>query len=97
MRQKVKIIKDTPQLNSVLCNTKDTAAEGNPVILRSDSYLAVSCDLEDFAALDRVLRQGTPEECDYLFVAEVSITYMEEKAAEAVLQGAAKFESSKFT
>ncbi|PLN79169.1 leucine carboxyl methyltransferase [Aspergillus taichungensis] len=63
----------------------------SPIQVRSKNYVAVGCDLKNLEKLDEVLRrQILPSECSVLFLAEVSLTYMDVKSATAVLQWAAK-------
>lgn len=63
----------------------------SPILVRSKNYVAVGCDLKNLEKLDEVLRrQILPSECSVLFLAEVSLTYMDVNSATAVLQWAAK-------
>ncbi|KAL4776668.1 tRNA wybutosine-synthesizing protein 4 [Aspergillus nidulans var. acristatus] len=61
------------------------------VQIRSGQYVAVGCDLKNLDKLDRVLRtEVLPAECAVLFLAEVSLTYMDVKSANAVVTWASK-------
>jgi tRNA wybutosine-synthesizing protein 4 len=61
------------------------------VQIRSGQYVAVGCDLKNLDKLDRVLRaEVLPAECAVLFLAEVSLTYMDVKSANAVVSWASR-------
>ncbi|KAE8358334.1 hypothetical protein BDV27DRAFT_150537 [Aspergillus caelatus] len=61
------------------------------VQIRSKHYLAVGCDLKNLTKLDNVLRaEVLPSECAVLFLAEVSLTYMDVKSANAVVSWASR-------
>jgi tRNA wybutosine-synthesizing protein 4 len=63
----------------------------DPIQIRSKRYLAVGCDLKNLEKLDKVLRtEILPERCSVLFLAEVSLTYMDVKSANAVVNWASK-------
>lgn len=59
--------------------------------IRSKQYIAIGCDLKNLAKLDRVLKtQILPSQCSVLFLAEVSLTYMDVKSANDVVSWASK-------
>lgn len=63
-------------LRDALLRTNLRPAE-SPLYLRSDKYMALGCDLKDLATLEKTLRaEFQVSECSFLFVAEVSLTYM---------------------
>ncbi|KAK1146060.1 tRNA methyltransferase ppm2 [Aspergillus melleus] len=65
--------------------------DDSDVQIRSKDYIAVGCDLKNLTKLDRVLKtQILPSECSVLFLAEVSLTYMDVKSANAVVNWASK-------
>lgn len=60
----------------------------------SDHYLAIGCDLKNIKKLDKTLRNEVlPAECSVLFLAEVSLTYMDVGSANAVVNWASKLSS----
>lgn len=60
------------------------------VRLRSDSYIAMGCDLNDTGKLDEALQNEFDlEKCVVLCIAEVSVTYMDVQAADALISWAA--------
>ena len=65
--------------------------DDSDVQIRSKDYIAVGCDLKNLTKLDRVLKtQILSSECSVLFLAEVSLTYMDVKSANAVVNWASK-------
>ncbi|KAL2853220.1 hypothetical protein BJY01DRAFT_232317 [Aspergillus pseudoustus] len=89
--EKTEII--TRLLESVEFGTNESAVQ-----VRSTEYIAVGCDLNNLEKLDHVLKtQVLPAECVVLFVAEVSLTYMDAQSANAVINWASKLsEDSEF-
>lgn len=75
-------------LRNALLKTKLRQTE-QPILLRSDGYMALGCDLKDLATLERVLRaEFGISATTILFVAEVSVTYMPLKDSDALIQWA---------
>ncbi|TQS38467.1 hypothetical protein Golomagni_01027 [Golovinomyces magnicellulatus] len=92
--RKRKIIQEAPDLNSMLKNIE--VAEGH-VLLRSDQYLLVGCDLRNLYQLSEILSDiVNAQDALILFIAEVSITYMDVKAADNIIEWASKFPYAKF-
>jgi len=64
----------------------------HPIVFESNEYFQVGCDLRDLktleASLADILGPDFHHECTFIFVAEVSITYMETEGADAVIQWA---------
>jgi tRNA wybutosine-synthesizing protein 4 len=81
-------------LRDVLLKTKLRSSEP-PVYLRSDGYMALGCDLKDLRTLEQALRaEFDVPATSILFVAEVSVTYMPVKDADALIQWASTLEDS---
>jgi tRNA wybutosine-synthesizing protein 4 len=60
-----------------------------PVYVRSSRYLALGCDLRDLETLERLLRvEIDAADASFLFVAEVSVTYMPTPDADSVIRWA---------
>lgn len=75
-------------LRNALLKTKLRQTE-QPILLRSDGYMALGCDLKDLATLERVIRaEFDISATSILFVAEVSVTYMPLKDSDALIQWA---------
>ncbi|KAI4704021.1 hypothetical protein J4E81_001085 [Alternaria sp. BMP 2799] len=83
-------------LRDALLRTKLRQSE-QPVYLRSDSYMALGCDLKDLVTLERLLRaEFDVPSSSILFVAEVSVTYMPLKDSDALIQWASTIEDARF-
>lgn len=90
MQKKRTIVLETPQLKELLgenFTTSETITDH--VLLKSDKYCQVGCDLRELADLRAVL-EGLVDlsNCDVLFVAEVSITYMDTESTDNLIQWA---------
>lgn len=87
METKCKIIRDTPKINNLLHAFNTDATGADPSILYdSEEYAAVGCDLRNLRRLGRLLHKVVDiENCLVLCVAEVSITYMQTEAADALI------------
>ena len=98
MQNKCGIIDKTEQLHGLLVDFYRTTNEDG-VLGAGDPYLAVGCDLRNVARLKGILQDAVEIEGDdvaILFVAEVSIAYMEREAAEAVLEWTATYDDVRF-
>ncbi|EUC30052.1 hypothetical protein COCCADRAFT_7829 [Bipolaris zeicola 26-R-13] len=83
-------------LRNALLKTKLRQTE-QPILLRSDGYMALGCDLKDLATLERVLRaEFDISATTILFVAEVSVTYMPLKDSDALIQWASTIGDARF-
>lgn len=85
----------SPDLLALLTNVEYPAMEG--IRLRSDSYTAVGCDLSDPQRFEDLLGQiSALESTSICFVAEVSITYMKNQAADRLIRWAARLPDTHF-
>ena len=93
--KKCNVVGSTSQLRELLGHF-DRSAEATGVFLRSGNYSALGCDLVDLARLKKLL-SGEIDTSNSLILctAEVSITYMNDKAADALIQLMSQFEDSK--
>ncbi|SZF05396.1 unnamed protein product [Blumeria hordei] len=88
------IVQQCPELHSALTNT---ASSENNILLRSDQYFQVGCDLRELTLLEEVLATiFERNNCSVLFVAEVSLTYMDVSAANALIKWASSFPDAGF-
>ncbi|PVH80226.1 LCM-domain-containing protein [Cadophora sp. DSE1049] len=94
MLKKRAVVQSIAELNSMLTNIE---VSENDVLFRSDQYIQLGCDLRDLRGLDRVLG-GVVDvaQCSILFTAEVSITYMNVEAADALIQWAGGLPEARF-
>lgn len=90
MQKKRAIVLGTPQLRQLLGDNPIISEEDTEqVLLRSDKYCQLGCDLRKLDALRQCLESFLPlSDCSVLFVAEVSITYMDTNSADALIQWA---------
>lgn len=69
----------------------------NPLILTSSQYIALSCDLRDLDTFSSTLNGLFPfANNSFLFTAEVSLTYMDNKSADDLIQWAGTLPDSDF-
>lgn len=98
MQKKVSVISTTPQLKDLLPNL-NTTINKDGLFCRSDNYAAIGCDLRNLDFLSFILKeQMNVETCKVaiLFVAEVSIAYMDHSGSQAVLEWASSYEDVTF-
>ncbi|KAH9898611.1 LCM-domain-containing protein [Xylariomycetidae sp. FL2044] len=95
MAKKSRVVEDTPELCSMLKNLVRTTQ--GIVLLKSEQYVQIGCDLRHLDAIKDALSDCLVlAECEFLFVAEVSITYMETDGADAVIKWASTFGQCEF-
>jgi Leucine carboxyl methyltransferase. len=89
IERKRQTVLNTPELVGAFTGLKGPGETVKPVVLQTDQYVQIGCDLRDLVTfrkgLDAVLRAELAE-CEFIFVAEVSITYMETEGADGVIQ-----------
>ncbi|TGO32244.1 hypothetical protein BHYA_0336g00050 [Botrytis hyacinthi] len=95
MIKKQTVVKNAPELNSMLTNLN--IIQNGDILLSSDQYLQLGCDLRDLKQLEETISKVVDiEKCSFLFTAEVSITYMPTEAADALIQWANKLPNARF-
>lgn len=88
MRRKLNIINHYPELSELL-RDKDSLEKGGHVMLKSRNYIAMSCDLRNLDQFSTLLNGLSPFETSaFLFIAEVSLTYMVQESADKLIQWA---------
>ncbi|KAL7952306.1 hypothetical protein V8C34DRAFT_323821 [Trichoderma compactum] len=88
MKKKRAIVLQTPELRSLLENDFALGdGDKDGLLLRSNKYCQLGCDLRQLDRLRMTLESiiNLPE-CAILFVAEVSITYMDTQSADSLIQ-----------
>ncbi|OAG42950.1 hypothetical protein AYO21_02901 [Fonsecaea monophora] len=86
MISKREIILNTPKMRDMLSRTADTTDSVKGVVLDSDVYVAIGCDLRNPRRLERLLRSVIDlDQCLVFCLAEVSITYMATKDADDLI------------
>ena len=90
MLKKRDIVLETPQLRELLGQDVSVSeTDKDPVLIKSSTYCQVACDLRELETLRRTLASLTPlAESEVLFVAEVSVTYMDTLSADSVIEWA---------
>ncbi|KAG6005918.1 hypothetical protein E4U21_007552 [Claviceps maximensis] len=98
MRKKRSIVLETPQLRGILGQDFVISdSDKDHVMLRSEAYCQIGCDLRELDKIEAILEElASLSDCPVLFVAEVSITYMDTKFADALIQWASKIGHSEF-
>lgn len=92
MVRKCAVLNEHPSLLQDCGNLSAEAPKHPAILLETSRYVAVGCDLTDTHTLDFILRDLLGfTNCAFLFIAEVSMTYMGVKAADQVLRWAASF------
>lgn len=95
MERKSSIVKETTELNSVLSGIEDSKTPF--IFFESDQYVQIGCDLRQLDRIEQTLATvidiGASE---FMFVAEVSITYMETQAADSVIRWASSLSKAEF-
>ena len=87
------MVNSTEELSSFLTNVE--ILEGD-ILLRSDQYLQLGCDLRNLKLLNQTLASAIDiENCLILLTAEVSITYIKVEAANDLIEWAGKLPDGK--
>ncbi|KAI2642007.1 leucine carboxyl methyltransferase [Xylaria nigripes] len=95
MSKKRAVVLNTPELCSVF-EPLDTNA-GKHVLLKSDGYCQIGCDLRNTTDIKEALSTCLDlSDCIFMFVAEVSITYMETSGADGVISWASSLGQAEF-
>lgn len=86
IQKKRAIVLQTPELRDLLGNDFTIGEGKDGLLLRSNSYCQLGCDLRQLDQLRDVLKTVIDlPECAILFVAEVSITYMDTQSADSLI------------
>ncbi|KAK1985096.1 leucine carboxyl methyltransferase [Colletotrichum cereale] len=95
IQKKRQIVLETPELQGLLGSWE--VSQDSPVVLKSQRYCQVGCDLRQLATLQRCLDTlfDIPN-TEFLFVAEVSITYMDTEGADGVIGWASALRHADF-
>jgi tRNA wybutosine-synthesizing protein 4 len=79
------MVQQTPELNGVLKNLE--FPKDGDILLRSDQYLQVGCDLRDLAKLEKFFSSEFDLSNSVVFcTAEVSIAYMDVDTSDALIK-----------
>ncbi|OTA88070.1 hypothetical protein M434DRAFT_126533 [Hypoxylon sp. CO27-5] len=95
IEKKCRVVQETPELRSLLTELKTNV--GNHVQLQSDQYVQIGCDLRHISDIQQALSTVVNiAHCEFMFVAEVSITYMETEGADSVIKWASTLGQAEF-
>ncbi|KAH8677272.1 leucine carboxyl methyltransferase [Xylariales sp. PMI_506] len=95
MAKKRLIVQEIPELSSILDG--QVASSDALIMLQSDQYIQLGCDLRDLERIQQSLSTIVNiKDSDFMFVAEVSITYMETQSADAVIKWASSLGQAEF-
>ncbi|OTA02640.1 hypothetical protein A9Z42_0030430 [Trichoderma parareesei] len=88
MHKKRAVVLQTPELRKLLGDDYTMSDKGKDgLLLRSATYCQLGCDLRQLGRLRTLLESVVSlSECAILFVAEVSITYMDTQYADALIE-----------
>lgn len=97
MQRKRTTVMATHELNDCLTNLDVMEGASAGVMLKSDRYAQIGRDLRQLDAIRAAIAELVDiEASSFLFVAEVSITYMENVSADAILQWASGMGQAEF-
>ncbi len=90
IERKRQTVLGTPALLDMLAGVRHGEGLAKPMVLESEQYVQIGCDLRDLKTLQQGLTAAVGDlgECELIFVAEVSITYMEREGADEVVRWA---------
>ncbi|KAI5923835.1 leucine carboxyl methyltransferase [Camillea tinctor] len=93
--KKTAVVSQTSELISPLTGLKTSTV--SPILLQADQYVQIGCDLRDLKTLEQAMSTFLDiPNCVFMFVAEVSITYMETEGADGVIKWASALGHSEF-
>ena len=85
MISKREIILNTPKMSDLLTPKADHSP-GQGILLDTEEYVALGCDLRNLRRLERLLKSVIDiDQCLVLCIAEVSITYMATEGSDALI------------
>ncbi|KAL5621231.1 hypothetical protein BROUX41_006701 [Berkeleyomyces rouxiae] len=97
MHKKKQIVMQIPELAKLLGDSFKATERATGVILESPKYSQIACDLRELDAVTKMIQEVVDlNDSHVLFVAEVSITYMDNKSADNVVQWASTIPSAEF-
>ena len=97
IRKKCDVILQTESLHEALLSIeKDTGSD--IAMLRSQNYIAIGCDLQDSSKLVEILEQEelARNQSSVMFIAEVSLTYMDVEASNRLIKWGATLRDGTF-
>ncbi|KAA8909141.1 hypothetical protein TRICI_004618 [Trichomonascus ciferrii] len=97
MKRKLRIVENYPELANLIGERYRTDPSKQEILLHSRNYIALSCDLRKLERFSEVLKSIFPfGSSTFLFTAEVSLTYMVQKSADALIAWAGTLPNVRF-
>ncbi|KAH6847965.1 hypothetical protein B0I37DRAFT_431903 [Chaetomium sp. MPI-CAGE-AT-0009] len=98
IERKRQTVLGTPELVGMFTGVKEAGGLAAPVVFESEQYVQIGCDLRELGTLRQGLAAAVGDfgECEFIFVAEVSITYMEREGADEVIRWASSVGRAEF-
>ncbi|EXJ95018.1 hypothetical protein A1O1_00136 [Capronia coronata CBS 617.96] len=94
LQTKCEIILNSYDMSDMLHSVETNPTEKSPILLDSEEYAAIGCDLRNLRRLDRLLKAVVvPEQSIVLCIAEDSLAYMATDAANALISWSSKLSS----
>ncbi len=98
IQRKRETVLKTRELREVLHWIREKGELADPIVFESDEYVQIGVDLRELGRLREGLDMVVDvEESEFLFVAEVSVTYMEREGADAVVKWAVGLGDGEFS
>ncbi|EQB51860.1 leucine carboxyl methyltransferase [Colletotrichum gloeosporioides Cg-14] len=95
IQKKRRVVLDTPEMHALLGTWE--VNDKSPIVLQSQKYCQIACDLRQLSALENALSKLFDlSATEFLFVAEVSITYMDTEGADGVINWAGSLQHAEF-
>jgi len=91
--KKCEVVANTEKLKDVIPDM-ELLKDPKEVVLRSEKYVALACDLQKIQDLEQAMRHVVnpqDEDVSVLYIAEVSMTYMDAAAADTLIKWTSSF------
>lgn len=97
MRKKLAVVLRTPELRDLIGpDAVISEPEKDHVLLKSDKYCQLACDLRELQTFRETLETLVSlDDAQVLFVAEVSITYMDTQSTDSLIRWASSIGQGK--
>ena len=96
MLEKCNALRTNKTLRDIVPDAELISGEDAAVLMRGKQYLSIGCDLGDLRALETALRsEMDTTKFSIICTAEVSLTYMDVKAADALINWASRLSDGK--
>lgn len=90
------ILEADPILQIINYKDKEEPKPDLGIIISTSNYKLIGCDLKDFTKYERILKSLLKEDYLKIFIAEVSLAYMEPKDANEIIKISSEFSQTHF-